>query len=154
MMKNKNVSKNKKNRKLAIILLVVFFIAVVGVTIYYFYENNRVEKISYNTFFEKMQNKDDFILVVSKTDCSYCAMYLPKLESIAKKYRLKIYYVEVDTFTAAESDYFSEYVDYYGSTPTTVFIEDGEEKSKLNRIKGNVSSEKIVEKLKKEGYIK
>ena len=121
---------------------------------YYFYENHRVEEIDYQTFFNKWKNKDSFILVVSKTKCPYCQLYLPKVEDIAKKYKIKVYYVNTDNFTADESNSFSSYIDYQGSTPTTVFITNGEEKSKLSRIHGNVKYEKIIEKFKKAGYIK
>ena len=117
---------------------------------YYFYENHRVEEIDYQTFFNKWKNKDSFILVVSKTKCPYCQLYLPKVEDIAKKYKIKVYYVNTDNFTADESNSFSSYIDYQGSTPTTVFITNGEEKSKLSRIHGNVKYEKIIEKFEKQ----
>lgn len=144
---------NKKNKKL-IISIIVFILVLITLGIYYFYENNRVEEINYKTFFNKWKNKETFILVVSKTECPYCQLYLPKVEDIAKNYKLKIYYVNTDKFTADESDAFSSYIDYQGSTPTTVFITNGEEKTKLNRIHGNVKYEKIIEKFKKAGYIK
>ena len=38
-------------------------------------------------------------------------------------------------------------------TPTTIFIENGEEKSTLNRLVGNVAEYKLVDKLKTMGYI-
>lgn len=145
--------KKKKNKGL-FIGIIIFVLILAGLGIYYYIENNRVEKISYNEFFNKMQKKDSFVLVVSKTDCQYCKMYLPKLENIAKEYKLKFYYVEVDTFTASESDSFSSYIDYNASTPTTVFINKGTEENKLNRINGNVKGDKLKEKLKNAGYIK
>lgn len=144
----------KKSKKGLFIGITIFLLVVLALGWYYYNENNRLQEISYNTFFKKMQKKDDFVLIVSKTNCQYCEMYLPKMKTIVKDYKLKVYYVEVDKFTAGESDSFSEYIDYYGSTPTTVFIKDGKEESKLNRINGNVKSDKIIEKLKKAGYIK
>lgn len=146
--------KKKKNSKSFVVGILVFITLVAFLLVYYFYSEKRVEEISYTTFFEKWNNKDSFVLVISKTDCRFCELYLPKVEQIAKDYKLKIYYVNVDKFTAEESDSFSEYIDYNSSTPTTVFITNGEEESKLNRINGNVKSEKIIDKLKKTGYIK
>lgn len=145
--------KKKKNKGL-IIGVVLFILVLTGLGIYYYVENNRLEEINYDKFFNKMQKEDSFALVISKTECKYCMMYLPKLKSIAKEYKLKFYYVEVDKFTADESDSFSSYIDYNASTPTTVFIKNGKEENKLNRINGNLKSDKIIEKLKKVGYIK
>ncbi len=42
---------------------------------------------------------------------------------------------------------------HFGSV-NSHFITNGEEKSKLSRIHGNVKYEKIIEKFKKAGYIK
>lgn len=149
-----NKKRKKTSNKKIIILFIIFILVLITLGFYYFYENHRVEEIDYQTFFNKWKNKDSFILVVSKTKCPYCQLYLPKVEDIAKKYKIKVYYVNTDNFTADESNSFSSYIDYQGSTPTTVFITNGEEKSKLSRIHGNVKYEKIIEKFKKAGYIK
>lgn len=36
----------------------------------------------------------------------------------------------------------------YNGTPTTLFINDGKEKTAVNRIEGNVSTDKLISKLK------
>jgi hypothetical protein len=41
----------------------------------------------------------------------------------------------------------------FNGTPTTVFVIDGEEKTAANRINGDVSEEKIISKLKSNGFI-
>ena len=40
-----------------------------------------------------------------------------------------------------------------GSTPITIFFKEGTEKTTATRIEGNVKSEKIIEKLKSNGFI-
>ena len=45
-------------------------------------------------------------------------------------------------------------VTFDGSTPVTAFIVDGEEITASNRIFGDSSYEKIVKKLKNNGFIK
>ena len=49
---------------------------------------------------------------------------------------------------------FVTYVNFGGSTPTTVFITDGVEKTTYNRIVGALSYSKIESKFEKAGYIK
>ena len=41
----------------------------------------------------------------------------------------------------------------YSSTPVTVFLKNGEEKTAANRINGDASKDKIVKKLKNNGFI-
>ena len=40
-----------------------------------------------------------------------------------------------------------------GATPTTIFIKDGKEASLLNRLEGDLSESRVVEKFKKMGFI-
>ena len=40
-----------------------------------------------------------------------------------------------------------------GATPTTIFIKEGTESSVLNRMEGDVTVKKAVEKFKKMGFI-
>lgn len=145
--------KVKKSKNKIFIAIIIFILVLIGLGIYYFKESHRLEEINYDTFFKKWNSKDSFVLIVSRTECDFCKLYLPKVEDIAKEYKLKIYYINVDNLTSEESNSFSSYIDYQGSTPTTVFITNGEEKSKLSRINGNVKYEKIIEKFKKAGYI-
>ena len=42
----------------------------------------------------------------------------------------------------------------FSGTPTTVFVIDGDEKTAATRINGDVSEEKIISKLKSNGFIK
>ena len=41
-----------------------------------------------------------------------------------------------------------------GATPTTIFFKDGEEKTTATRIEGDVTEEKIITKIKQNGFIK
>ena len=91
--------------------------------------------------------------VLSKTECPYCQMYIPKIKKISEEYKINTYYVETDTFTAEESSAFSNLINY-NATPTTVFIKNGEELSKATRINGNVSEQKIINKFKSNDFIK
>jgi len=99
-----------------------------------------------------IENKEDFIIVISKTTCSYCNDYKPKLERIAKEYKIEMYYVEVDLIDEKDQAKFEEYFNF-DSTPQTIFIRDGEERTAASRINGNQSISTIKMKLKANGWI-
>ena len=102
---------------------------------------------------EKIQNKDSFVLLMSQTTCSHCKDFKPKLARISKEYKVNIYYIEIDLLTDEQNTELKSYFNFSG-TPTTVFVKDGEEKSAATRINGDVSEEKIISKLKSNGFIK
>lgn len=101
---------------------------------------------------EKIENKEDFILVYSRKGCSHCAEYLPVLENVLTDYKVKGYYIDSEKFSKDDLKYVNSIANISG-TPTTVFIEDGEETTVVNRIVGTANRKKIVETLKDRGYI-
>lgn len=132
---------------ICLVVLVGAFIAdmILGKT--YFNE------IKYKEVIEKIENDESFVLVVSQTNCAHCASYKPKIEKVANKYKINIYYIDVDLLSDAENENFSSYINHDG-TPVTVFIKNGEETSVATRINGDASIEKIERKLKSNGFIK
>ena len=114
---------------------------------------NTYEEINYDGFIEKVENKESFILFVGSATCSHCDAFKKTINKIVKKYQVNIYYIDIHEFTSEQLNKFKTYINF-DSTPTTVFIYDGEEKTTYNRIIGNVSYEKVIERLTKEGYIK
>lgn len=143
----------KKNNKLFGIAIVFLIIIMALLLINYINtpkEGNLIS-IKYKEIKEKINNKDSFILVVSQSTCSHCASYKPKLELIAKDYGIDIYYIDYDKDSSKEE--FLDDFDLDGSTPITLFINDGKEKSLLNRLEGDISKEKAIEKFKKMGFI-
>ena len=109
-------------------------------------------EISFNDIMEKIENKDDVVLLISQTTCSHCISYKPKLKDVANKYKLNIYYIEVDLLNEDEAKELKSKISYTG-TPVTVFLKNGEEKTAANRINGDASKDKIVKKLKNNGFI-
>lgn len=109
-------------------------------------------EISFNDIMEKIENKDDVVLLISQTTCSHCISYKPKLKDVANKYKLNIYYIDVDLLNEDEAKELKSKISYTG-TPVTVFLKNGEEKTAANRINGDASKDKIVKKLKNNGFI-
>lgn len=140
-----------KNR--IIILVSVCLIVLVGAFVAdRIMSKSYFNKIKYEDLIEKIENKEDFVLLISRTTCSHCVTYKPKLKEVANKYKVNIYYIDVDLLSDAEDDNLTSYINYDG-TPVTVFLRNGEEKTVANRINGDASKEKIERKLKNNGFI-
>ena len=145
-----------KNKKLIyyVIFGIIFLLVILFFGYKLFFEKDRFILLNYNEVIDKVNNKDSFVLCVSATDCIHCQDYKPKLKTIANKYNIDIFYIDVDTFSKGDYEDFRTKFSFDGSTPTTIFFNDGEEKTTATRIEGNVSTEKVVNKLKKNGFIK
>ena len=110
-------------------------------------------KLDYKGVTKKVDNKDKFILVVSKSTCSHCATYKPKIEAIVKEYSIDVYYIDYDEESEEIQKEFLNKFNLDGATPMTLFFEKGKEISVLNRIEGDLSSEKVITTFKKMGFI-
>lgn len=140
-------------KKRTILLFSICFIILVGALIInYFFNKSYFQEIKYADVIEKINNKESFVLVLSQTYCEHCASYKPKVKKVANNEKIMIYYLEVDLLNDKERNEFKNYINY-SSTPLTIFIVSGEEKTAATRIVGDASEEKILKKLKSNGYI-
>ena len=142
-----------KKKHIIYILLIILLGGLLIVFKDSIFRNPNFIKLNYEEIIEKVNNKDNFILCVSRTKCSHCQNYKPKLSKVAKEYNIVIYYTEIDKYTDNEYEEFKEKISFDGATPTTIFFKDGEEKTTGTRIEGDVSLEKIINKLKQNGFI-
>ena len=140
-------------KKKVIILVSVCLIVLVGAIIAdKILGKSYFNEISNNEILEKIENKENVVLLISQTTCTHCISYKPKLEEVANEYKINIYYIDVDLLDKEEASKLKEKVNY-SSTPVTVFLKNGEEKTAANRINGDASKEKIIKKLKNNGFI-
>lgn len=143
----------KKNNILYILLIfLILLISILLISKITTKQEGKLIETNYKEIQKKADNKDSFILLVSQSTCSHCAEYKPILQNIAKNYNLNIYYIDYDTDKNGEK-FLKEY-NLNGSTPMTIFIDKGTEKSLLNRLSGSVSEEKTISTFKKMGFIK
>lgn len=141
--------KNKKNILIISLLAVILLFTII---ITYGNKSNLIE-LNYNEVLEKIENKEDFVLCISATDCVHCQDYKPKLKKISKEYDIKIYYINRDKLNDKEYEEFKTKLSFDGGTPTTIFFKNGAEKTTATRIEGNDKIEKIITKLKNNGFI-
>ncbi len=141
--------------KIVYIALVVFILIIAFLLINYTTakKTGNFIQLNYKEVTKKVENKERFVLVVSKSTCSHCATYKPKIESIVKEYGIDIYYIDYDTEDDNTQKEFLKKFNLDGSTPMTLFFDKGKEMSVLNRIEGDLSSEKVISTLKKMGFI-
>ena len=146
----------KNNNKVFIGIIILFIIIVASLLIINILnpKKGNLIALNYKQVQSKNKNKDSFILIASASTCSHCAEYKPKLIKIAKEYKINIYYIDYDLESSKDQKEFLSNNKLNGSTPITLFIQNGKQTSIFDRLEGDVSKEKVVEKLKKLGFIK
>lgn len=143
----------KVKNKNFIIAIICLMVVVGGLILYIFLNKNNLVELTVDEVIEKINNKESFVLCISQTTCSHCDSYKPKLEDVANKYGIKLFYIDIDKYKKDEISNFKKYITYDNSTPVTAFIIDGVEPTASNRIIGNSNYSKIVTKLKNAGFI-
>ena len=111
------------------------------------------DEISYKNLNKMLEDKDDFVLFVGSSTCSACDSYKLTLNQVISKYNVNIKYIDLSKLSESQKGKLTS-IFPISATPTTIFVEDGEEKDTHNRIIGSVKYSKIVEKLKENKYIK
>ena len=140
-------------KKKIIIILSLVILLIISIFIIYKNTKSRLYELNVDQVVEKIDNKENFILCISRTTCSHCLTYKPKLEKISRKYNIDIYYIDIDKYDDDEVNTFRSYVSFDGGTPTTTFIKDGIEVSISNRINGDLDIDIVINKFKSNGFI-
>lgn len=135
----------KKLRNILLLFLLVLLCSSCG--------SSKLKNLSYSELIKKMENNETFFFVVIKDGCQHCEGFIPKVEEVLKEYDIVGYKLNYSDLSEKDDE---EFFNKFGisSTPTTVFIKNGNEISILQRLEGNVSKEKLIDKLKKNDYIK
>ena len=127
---------------------------ILGVFILCGCSKSSVEEINFNVLNNLIKENKTFILYVGSDTCISCKEFSPKFESVINDNDVSnAYYIDLDNLSDDDKSSFNKIINITG-TPTVVFITDGEEESTYNRINGNVSTEKIITRLKANDYIK
>ena len=115
--------------------------------------NTTYDEIDYKELNSMLDDKESFILFIGSSTCSACATYEGTLNSVIEDYGTDVKYIDLSKLSSAEESSITSQFPITG-TPTTVFIEKGEEEDTHNRIVGSAKKSKIIEKFKENGYIK
>lgn len=148
---------NKKNNLITIIAIILF-ISLIIILVKNNQNNNNNQKegylveVTFEEIKEKINDKEDFVIVLSQTTCSHCAEYKPILKQVAKSKNIIIYYIDFDKYED-QADEIIEFFNFDGGTPTTFFFKEGKEISIMNRLRGTTSEQKVIAALEKFEYI-
>lgn len=111
-----------------------------------------IHELTFNELESKLKNQDSFVLIITQTGCSHCEAYLPVVQNVSNKYKVDFYVLNRTNISDEERTKLKNIANISG-TPTTLFYTSGEEKSALNRLVGQATEYRLVEKLTSEGYI-
>lgn len=111
-----------------------------------------IHELTFNELESKLDNQDSFTLIITQTGCSHCEAYLPVVQNVSNKYKVDFYVLNRTNISDEERTKLKNIANISG-TPTTLFYTSGEEKSALNRLVGQATEYRLVEKLTSEGYI-
>ena len=143
----------KKNKNIIIGIIIILIILLGIILLATSKKEGKLLEISYKEIKEKVNNKENMILIVSRSTCSHCMEYKPKVEQIARKNSIIVYYIDYDNETKENEEKFLQEFNLDGSTPITLFIKEGKETSILKRLEGDVEKEKIIERFKEMEFI-
>ena len=87
-----------------------------------------LHQITYNEYKTMVDNGDAFIVVIERDGCSYCTMYMPIVEEVAKEKKFPLYFIDIADLSSEEmnklettNDYLRKNSSKWG-TPTTLFM--------------------------------
>lgn len=85
-----------------------------------------LNQITYSDYKNLVDNGEAFILIIERTGCGYCQMYMPIIEEIVKEKKISILYIDTDTLTEEEFNELSTKNAYLKrnnwGTPTTLLM--------------------------------
>ena len=135
-------------KKIRVIILFILLFLISGCD-----SKEYLTSISYKEFLNKVNNKDTFFVEIVQDGCSHCAEFTPKFNEILKEYDVYGYQINITKLSEEDSEKFLDDYDIDG-TPTIMFLNNGIENSKMDRIEGSKSKNIVVSKLRSHGYIK
>ncbi|MEF2782154.1 MAG: hypothetical protein U0N20_03570 [Clostridium sp.] len=93
-------------------------------------EPGKILEIGIEDAFSKMDNKDTFLLLVSRDKCYYCQLMEKMLDETIEDHPTVIYNVKMDDSTTdklyADHDLLKTRLEKPGTTPHVYYIKDGE----------------------------
>ena len=86
-----------------------------------------MQKISYDQYSEFVDNGDAFIVVIERTGCSFCTMFMPIVEEVANDKKIPLYYIDIAELSQEDMNKLDSTNDYLRKnsdwgTPTTLFM--------------------------------
>lgn len=85
-----------------------------------------LKQITYAEYETLVNDGSAFIVVIERTSCSFCQVYMPVLEDVAKEKKIPIVYIDTDTLSSEDLNSLSTTNQYLKrnnwGTPTTLLM--------------------------------
>lgn len=107
-----------------------------------------LHQLTYQEYQEKIDNGEEFVIILERATCSHCVTYMPIAEQFAQDNGVPIYYVDTDTFTSEDWTGFEKSISYLRKsngnwgTPTTL-VQAGSET--VDYIEGSTNAENLLD---------
>ena len=113
-------------------------------------EDSGLLKIAYSDYVTKIENNENFIIIIERTGCSYCEMYMPIVEESANELAIPVYYIDTADLTSDELNSLENSNNYLRrekwGTPTTLLMSGA---TVLADIGGYVEKDSFVDFIEK-----
>lgn len=145
------------NKKWLLIIAGVVLVIILGIILFFTLKptQNNIINISGTELLEKLKNKETFILIRTQDGCHHCEEYKPVLNRVLTENNINAYELNT-TNLRNESDEIKNEIDKLfniSGTPTTIFINEGVEKTTINRLVGTTTYSNLKAKLTELGFI-
>ena len=106
-----------------------------------------LHQLTYAEYQEKIDNGDEFVVIVERATCSHCVTYMPIAKEFAEDEEVPMYYVDTDTFSEEDWNSFIKSNTYFKKneqwgTPTTIVLAGNEA---VSYIEGTTNSDRLEE---------
>lgn len=122
------------------ILLTLISFIVIGCTSNddsLFYKNSYAYEIR-----ESIENKDDFVFIISASTCSHCEEFKPIAEAVANELNVLVVYTDYDLDKMDDiRNLFTDYELDIQGTPTSFVVIDGQ---LVHKIEGSISEDEFT----------
>lgn len=153
----KKTSNNRHSKNIIItILLLIIILVICSIFVINSNKVNTYKEIDFEELTELVDSGDNFILFIGSNTCSHCTLYKETLNIVIKKYHVVVNYIDINNLKDEEISYIKARF-AFSATPTTVFVDSGNEEVServLAKKVGSLDSSKIIELFKKYNYIK
>lgn len=108
-----------------ILLICLLLSMLVGCTSNNDVSGNIIE-VNPTTIMSKMDDKEDFFLLVTLSTCPICAEYQKVIDELVLNYQVDVYHIVIDKYEGEYDQLSDEYLNNLTDAPDTFFIVNGE----------------------------
>lgn len=124
------MSNEKKKTIIFTIILIVVALAIVALLVVEKLKDNGTistpeEKNIVESFNKYFNSKDKTVIYYASTECGWCKLQTPVLETIAEDYDMDYYYVNTAKLSNGKKNEIAEKLGIEPATPTTIVVEKG-----------------------------